>query len=95
MRKYEIMIIVDPEIDERQVATSLERYLNVIKANGTVDNVDIWGRRRFAYDIDKRSEGVYVVVEFTTEPSVASELDRQLGLSESIMRTKLLRRDAA
>lgn len=95
MRQYEIMIIVDPEIDERQVATSLERYLNVIKANGTVDNVDIWGRRRFAYDIDKRSEGVYVVVEFTTEPSVANELDRQLGLSESIMRTKLLRRDAA
>lgn len=95
MRKYEIMIIVDPEIDERQVATSLERYLNVIKANGTVDNVDTWGRRRLAYNIQKRSEGIYVVVDFTTEPSVAKELDRQLGLSESILRTKLLRRDAA
>lgn len=96
MRKYELMIIVDPEVDDRQVATSLERYLNVItKDNGTVDNVDVWGRRRLAYDIKKRSEGVYVVVDFTAESATAKELDRQLGLSEQILRTKLLRPDAA
>ncbi|MDO5697305.1 MAG: 30S ribosomal protein S6 [Dermatophilus congolensis] len=96
MRKYEIMIIVDPEIDERQVAQSLERYLNVITAaKGTVDNVDVWGRRRLAYDIKKRSEGIYVVVDFTAESAAAKEMDRQLGLSESILRTKLLRHDAA
>lgn len=95
MRKYEIMIIVDPEVDERSITTALERFLNVIKANGTVDNVDVWGRRRLAYDINKRSEGIYVVVEFTASSDVASELDRQLGLAENIMRTKLLRRDAA
>ena len=96
MRKYEIMIIVDPEIDERQVAQSLERYLNVITAaKGTVDNVDVWGRRRLAYDIKKRSEGIYVVVDFTAESAAAKEMDRQLGLSEAILRTKLLRHDAA
>ncbi len=96
MRKYELMIIVDPEIDERQVAQSLERYLNVITAaKGTVDNVDVWGRRRLAYDIKKRSEGIYVVVDFTADSAAAKEMDRQLGLSESILRTKLLRHDAA
>ncbi|WP_226346814.1 30S ribosomal protein S6 [Agilicoccus flavus] len=96
MRQYEIMIIVDPEVDDRQVASSLERFLSVItKDSGTVDNVDVWGRRRLAYEIKKRSEGVYVVVSFTAESATAKELDRQLGLSEQILRTKLLRPDAA
>ena len=92
MRQYEIMIIVDPEVDDRQVATTLERFLAVITNDkGTIDNIDVWGRRRLAYEIKKRSEGVYVVVNFTAEPATAKELDRQLGLNESIMRTKLLR----
>jgi len=96
MRQYEIMIIVDPEVDDRQVANTLERFLAVIKnGKGTVDNVDLMGRRRMAYDIKKRSEGVYVVVNFTAEPAIAAELDRQLGLSEQILRTKLMRPDAA
>ncbi len=96
MRQYEIMIIVDPEVDDRQVATSLERFLAVITNDkGTIDGVDVWGRRRLAYEIKKRAEGVYVVVNFTAEPATAQELDRQLGLSEQILRTKLVRPDAA
>ena len=96
MRQYEIMIIVDPEVDDRQVATTLERFLAVITNDkGTIDNIDVWGRRRLAYEIKKRSEGVYVVVSFTAEPATAKELDRQLGLSEQILRTKLVRPDAA
>lgn len=96
MRQYEIMIIVDPEVDDRQVATTLERFLAVITNDkGTIDNVDVWGRRRLAYEIKKRAEGVYVVVTFTAEPATAKELDRQLGLSEQILRTKLIRPDAA
>lgn len=95
MRQYEIMIILDPEVDDRQVTTSLERFLGVIQASkGTIDNVEVWGRRRLAYDINKKSEGVYVVVHFTAEPATAKEMDRQLGLSETILRTKLLRRGA-
>ena len=96
MRQYEIMIIVDPEVDDRQVATTLERFLAVITNDkGTIDNIDVWGRRRLAYEIKKRSEGVYVVVNFTAEPATAKELDRQLGLSEQILRTKLVRPEAA
>ncbi len=92
MRQYELMVILDPETEERTVGTTMERFLTVVKNDGgTVDNVDIWGRRRLAYDIKKKSEGIYVVVTMTTEPATAQELDRQLNLSESIMRTKLLR----
>ncbi len=92
MRQYELMVILDPETEERTVGTTMDRFLNVVRNDGgTVDNVDIWGRRRLAYDIKKKSEGIYAVVNFTAEPATAQELDRQLNLSESIMRTKLLR----
>ena len=90
--QYELMVILDPEIDERTVAPSLDKFLNVIRNDGgTIDNIDIWGRRRLAYDIKKKSEGIYAVVNFTSESTTAKELDRQLGLNESILRTKLLR----
>src|SRR6476469_8109358 len=92
MRQYELMVILDPETEERTVGTSMERFLAVVtKDGGTVDNVDIWGRRRLAYDIKKKSEGIYTVVNFTAEPATAQEPDRQLNLNESIMRTTLLR----
>ena len=95
MRQYEIMIILDPEIEERTVAPSLDKYLSVVKNDGgSVDKVDIWGRRRLAYDIQKKSEGIYAVVDFTAEPATAKELDRQLGLNEAVLRTKVLRTDA-
>ena len=95
LRQYEIMIILDPEIEERTVAPSLDKYLTVIKNDGgTVDKVDIWGRRRLAYDIQKKSEGIYAVVDFTASPATAKELDRQLGLNEAVLRTKVLRTDA-
>ena len=95
LRQYEIMIILDPEIEERTVAPSLDKYLTVIKNDGgTVDKVDIWGRRRLAYDILKKSEGIYAVVDFTATSDTAKELDRQLGLNEVVLRTKVLRADA-
>jgi len=95
LRQYEIMIILDPEIEERTVAPSLDKYLSVVKTDGgTVDKVDIWGRRRLSYDIKKKSEGIYAVVNFTSEPATAKELDRQLGLNEVVLRTKVLRADA-
>ena len=95
LRQYEIMIILDPEIEERTVAPSLDKYLTVIKNDGgTVDKVDIWGKRRLAYDIQKKSEGIYAVVDFTSTPATAKELDRQLGLNEVVLRTKVLRTDA-
>ncbi|PZR53141.1 30S ribosomal protein S6 [Xylanimonas oleitrophica] len=95
MRQYEMMVILDPEVEERTVAPSLEKYLSVISAEGgSVDKVDIWGRRRMAYDIAKKSEGIYAVVDFTATSDTAKELDRQLGLNEAVLRTKILRTDA-
>jgi small subunit ribosomal protein S6 len=92
MRHYELMVILDAELEERTVAPSLDRFLNVVRqGGGTVDKVDIWGRRRLAYDINKKSEGIYAVVDMTAEPAVAKELDRQLSLNEAVLRTKLIR----
>jgi small subunit ribosomal protein S6 len=94
MRHYELMVILDPDLEERTVAPSLDKFLNVIRqGGGTVDNVDIWGRRRLAYDINKKSEGIYAVINMNAEPAVAQELDRQLGLNEAVLRTKLIRPD--
>ncbi|WP_182353035.1 30S ribosomal protein S6 [Flaviflexus huanghaiensis] len=93
-RQYELMIILDPEVDERNLAPALEKLLKVvIDDGGSIDNVDIWGKRRLAYEIHKKTEGVYVVVELKATSATAQELDRQLGLNESIMRTKLLRKN--
>jgi small subunit ribosomal protein S6 len=92
MRHYELMVILDPELEERTVAPSLDKFLNVVrKGEGSVEKVDIWGRRRLAYEINKKSEGIYAVVDMTAEPAVAKELDRQLNLNESVLRTKLMR----
>ena len=92
MRPYELMVIIDPEVEERTVEPSLQKFLNVITTDGgTIEKVDIWGRRRLAYDIKKKSEGIYAVVNFTATPATAKELDRQLGLNETIMRTKIIR----
>jgi small subunit ribosomal protein S6 len=94
--QYELMVILDPEIDERTVAPSLDKFLNVIRNDGgTIDSVDIWGRRRLAYEINKKSEGIYAVVQLTANASATVELDRQLKLSEAVMRTKVLRAEEA
>jgi small subunit ribosomal protein S6 len=94
--QYELMVILDPEIDERTVAPSLDKFLNVIRNDGgTIDSVDIWGRRRLAYEINKKTEGIYAVVQLTANPAATVELDRQLKLSEAVMRTKVLRAEEA
>jgi small subunit ribosomal protein S6 len=94
--QYELMVILDPEIDERTVAPSLDKFLNVIRNDGgTIDSVDIWGRRRLAYEINKKTEGIYAVVQLTANSSATVELDRQLKLSEAVMRTKVLRAEEA
>jgi small subunit ribosomal protein S6 len=92
MRRYEMMIILDSELEERTVQPSLDQFLNVIKTSGgAVEKIDIWGRRRLAYSIEKKYEGIYAVVDLTSEPDAVKELDRQLNLNEAILRTKILR----
>ncbi len=92
MRHYEIMVILDGSLEERTVAPSLDTFLNVIRnAGGSVEKLDVWGRRRLAYEINKKSEGIYAVIDLHATPAAVAELDRQLRLNESVLRTKVIR----
>ena len=92
MRRYEVMVILDPDLEEKTIAPSLDTFLNVVKGDGgSVQKVDIWGRRRLAYEINKKTEGIYAVINLTATPAAVAELDRQLGLNEAVMRTKVMR----
>ncbi|MGO2519133.1 MAG: 30S ribosomal protein S6 [Microbacterium sp.] len=94
--QYELMVILNPEVDERQVAPTLDKFLKVITNDGgSIENVDVWGKRRLAYEIQKKTEGIYAVVNFTATSDATKELDRQLKLNEQIMRTKVLRAEEA
>jgi small subunit ribosomal protein S6 len=94
MRHYELMVILDPDLEERTVAPSLDQFLGVVRqGGGTVEKVDVWGRRRLAYEISHKVEGIYAILDVTAEPATVKELDRQLNLNEAVLRTKVLRPD--
>ena len=94
MRHYEIMVILDANLEERTVAPSLDTYLNVIRtAGGSVEKLDVWGRRRLQFEIKKKAEGIYAVIDLQATPEAVAELDRQLRLNESVLRTKVIRPD--
>jgi len=92
LRHYELMVILEPNLEESQVSPTLDKFLKGVKdAGGTIDKIDVWGRRRLAYEINKSNEGVYAVVDLQSEPGPVAEMDRQMRLSESVLRTKVLR----
>jgi len=92
LRHYELMVILDPDLEERTIAPSLDTFLNVVRnGGGTVEKTDVWGRRRLAFEMNKKTEGIYAVIDLNAEPAVMKELDRQLNLNESVLRTKLMR----
>ncbi|WP_344872461.1 30S ribosomal protein S6 [Allokutzneria multivorans] len=96
MRHYEMMVILDPNLDERTVAPTLDTFLNVIRnSGGNVEKVDVWGRRRLSFEIKKQAEGIYAVLDINCETAAVKELDRQLSLQDSVLRTKVLRREPA
>lgn len=95
MRKYEVMVIIDPDVDDRQVNPLIEKHLKVITdGKGTVDKIDVWGRRRMAYEINKKPDGIYVVLNLSAESAVVKEMDRLMTIDEQVMRTKVMRPDA-
>jgi small subunit ribosomal protein S6 len=87
------MVILDASLEERAVAPALDTYLNnaIRGTGGSVERLDVWGRRRLAYEIDKRAEGIYAVIDLHATPEAVAELDRQMRLNESILRTKVVR----
>ena len=87
MRNYELMVILDPELEERTVAPSLDTYLNVVRNDGgTVDSVDVWGRRRLAYEIDGHREGHYYLLYFNAPADAITELWQEYHLNEDLVR---------
>ena len=73
LRHYEVMVILDPSLEERTIAPSLDAFLSVVKSDGgTVEKVDIWGRRRLAYEINKHAEGIYAVIDLQAKPHCRS-----------------------
>jgi small subunit ribosomal protein S6 len=93
MRPYETMIVFDTTVDAQSIQIALDRALETIRANaGTPGNIDRWGKRPLAYEINKRKEGYYVLVEFSGESTTVDELDRILTLSDEVLRFKILRR---
>ena len=91
MRKYEVMLILPAEADEAVVKDAVERISKVIGvSDGEVTHTETWGRRRLAFEIDKRTEGYYIVVDMTADPTVITELERVLHLADEVVRFKVV-----
>ncbi len=91
-RAYELMIIVDADVDDAANRAVIERVKELVTVDGgTVPNVDNWGRRRFAYPINHKNEGVYTVLEIVTDAPNLDETDRFLRLADDVVRHKLIR----
>ena len=90
------MLILPAEADESVVSAALDRITRAVSdGGGEVGNVDRWGRRRFAFEIDRQHEGYYVIVEFTADPGAITELERVLHLADEVMRFKVVVRGEA
>jgi small subunit ribosomal protein S6 len=86
MTNYEVLFIIDPALEDEKKEATIEAVKEIIAAEGEVENVDVWGMRKLAYPIQKKSEGYYVVIEFKAEPTLPKELDRRLKISDNVMR---------
>jgi len=92
MRPYEVVIIFDAGLEEEVISTVLERVAETIRSRGgNPGRTERWGRRRFAYEVDHRQEGYYVLQEMTAEPAGVAELDRVLFLADEVVRHKIIR----
>ena len=90
---YEALYILKPDLTEEQIAAQVERFKTVVEANGTVSEVNEWGKRRLAYPIQDLMEGYYVLMTFTAAAAVPAELDRIFRISDSVMRSMIVCKD--
>ncbi len=93
MRKYEAMLILVPNLEEEARNQLLDRFKGIIEKDGTITNIDEWGTRKLAYEINKYKEGYYVVMNFETNQDVVKELDRVSRISDSVMRYMIIKED--
>ena len=95
MRKYEAIFIQHPSLDEEVTKANIEKFKGVIEnGGGTVENVDVWGKRKLAYEIEKVNEGFYTLVEFTADPELQRELERIFRITDGVMRHIVVRKEA-
>ena len=93
LNSYETIFIIDASLEEDAVKALQEKFVTLISKNGTVDSVDEWGKRRLAYEINDKTEGFYVLVDFTADGEFPKELDRQYRITDGILRTSIIRKD--
>ncbi|MDD4200249.1 MAG: 30S ribosomal protein S6 [Eubacteriales bacterium] len=86
MTNYEVMFIIDPTLEDEKKEATIEAVKEIIASEGEVGKVDVWGMRKLAYPIQKKTEGYYVVIEFKAQPTLPRELDRRLKISDNVMR---------
>ena len=90
---YEALYILDPALSEEQTAAMVAKFKGVVEANGTVTEVDEWGKRRLAYPINDLMEGYYVLMTFTAAPAIPAELDRLFRINDNVMRSMIVSKD--
>ena len=93
LNSYETIFIIDATLTEEEITAAKDKFTALIAANGTVNNIDEWGKRRLAYEINDKTEGYYVLVDFTADGEFPKELDRQYRINDSILRTIIIRKD--
>ena len=92
--KYEVLYVLNPNLTEEETQGIVEKFKTLIEQNGTIDEMDEWGKRKLAYEINYLSEGYYVLVKFTSEPAFPAELDRVLGITDGVIRSLITLRCA-
>ena len=85
--KYEVLYVLNPNLTEEETQASVEKFKTLIEQNGTVDEMEEWGKRKLAYEINYLTEGYYVLVKFTSGPELPAELDRILGITDGVIRS--------
>ncbi|CAB1249826.1 MAG: 30S ribosomal protein S6 [Clostridiales bacterium] len=93
-RAYETVFILSAKLDEDATNAMIQKFKDLIAANGTIDGVDEWGKRRLAYPINKENEGYYVLVNFTSVPSFTAELDRIYKITDGVLRSLIVKKEA-
>ncbi len=91
MRKYEVMYIIHPEVEQENVQALVEKFNGIISNGGEVTKTDVIGKRRLAYEINKLRDGYFVLVNFNATTEVINELDRQMKISDSVIRSLIVK----
>ena len=90
---YETVFILSTTLDEEGTAANVQKFKSLIEANGTIENVDEWGKRRLAYPIDKQNDGYYTLISFTSSPEFTAELDRIYKITDGVLRSLIVKKE--